>query len=58
MIGDVEIGMKLLGCLNRMWMIFTKIVEVNREKEIEEFLEAKEEAHRIISCLSGGKDGV
>jgi len=48
---------ELLKCLDRMWMVFSKVVRVEQDEEIQEFLDAKEEAHKIISTLSGGGDG-
>jgi len=53
----VESGLELLDCLNKMWKVFVKIANVEQKEEVEEFVEAKERAHEIISKMAGGCDG-
>jgi len=53
----VESGLELLDCLNKMWKVFVKIANVEQKEEVEEFIEAKERAHEIISKMAGGCDG-
>jgi len=52
-----ESGLELLDCLNKMWKVFVKIANVEQKEEVEEFVEAKERAHEIISKMAGGCDG-
>lgn len=47
----------LIGCINKMWLIFSKVVSGSDETSILGFMEAKDEAHGLIAELAGmGKE--
>ena len=57
MMRDAQIGMEIVECLNKMWKVFSHHISLKDEGAIEEFIEAKDRAHELLSMLSREEPG-